>query len=95
MGRTPKPRTLLVTDESLRQTAAVQALAAKGHHILSWAQVGNMIQPDLILGPNCRMVTPETVKYVGLALKELGKARKVLEGQTVKEESVQNVEGEP
>ena len=54
-----------------------------------------MIQPDLILGPNCRMVTPETVKYVGLALKELGKARKVLEGQTVKEESVQNVEGEP
>ena len=87
MGRTPKPKTLCVTDLALRETKEIQALAAKGHTILSWEQVGNMTQPDLILGPNCRMVTPETVKYVALALKELGKVSKpVLEHVTLEPE---------
>ena len=84
MGRATKPKTLCVTDGALRATPEVQALDAKGHKVLSWEECGNLVQPDLILGPNCRMVTPETVKYVALALKELNKAaRTVLEGQTV------------
>jgi hypothetical protein len=84
MGRTSKPKTLCVTDAGLRATKEVQALEAKGYKILSWEETGNLIQPDLILGPNCRMVTPETVKYVALALKELNKAAKsVLETQTL------------
>ena len=94
MGRTSKPRTLLVTDESLRASAEIQVLAAKGHTILAWEQAGNMIQPDLILGPNCRMVTPETVKYVGLALKELGAARKVLDQQILVASQQEALEGD-
>jgi hypothetical protein len=84
MGKARQPRTLCITDAGLRATKEVQDLEAKGHKILSWEETGNLVQPDLILGPNCRMVTPETVKYVGLALKELGKASKpVLETQTL------------
>ena len=84
MGKARQPRTLCVKDAGLRATKEVQDLEAKGHKILSWEETGNLVQPDLILGPNCRMVTPETVKYVALALKELGKASKpVLETQTL------------
>lgn len=87
VGKTPRPKTLCITDAALRETKEIQALAAKGHKILAWEDMGNLVQPDLILGPNCRMVTPETVKYVALALKELGKASKpVLEDVTLEPE---------
>lgn len=79
MGKTTKPRVICCTDAGLRATPEIQALQAKGHRILSWEETGNLVQPDLILGPNCRMMTPEMVKYVGLALKELGKGKAVLE----------------
>jgi len=84
MGKTPKPRVLCVTDAGLRASKEIKALEAKGHRILSWEETGNLVQPDLILGPNCRMVVLETVKYVALALKELGKpVKEVLAGQSI------------
>jgi hypothetical protein len=99
MGKTPKKlqRVLCVTDSILRAHPAIQALAAKGHTILAWEEMGNLVQPDLILGPNCRMVTQDTIKYVALALKELGKASKpVLATQTLElpEEAAEEVDDE-
>lgn len=94
MGKTPRPKVLCITDPVLRAAPEVQALAAKGHTIVAWGmdmiladsdgRSMGLLLPDLILGPNCRMVTADTIKYVALALKELGKASKpVLATQTM------------
>jgi len=73
MGCTQKSRTLLITDDALAGTAEVKALAAKGHTIKRWEDYSAAPRPDLFLGYDCRMVRPETVKYLALALLELGK----------------------
>ena len=40
---------------------------------------GDYVSFDLVIGRACRMVIPETIKYVGLALKELGKIEVAIE----------------
>ena len=76
-------RTLYITDQATLEAPEVQDLAAKGHTVIA-----DIKPPDvLVLGEQCRMVRPETRKYVALALKELGKVEVSIEtSSTVEEE---------
>ena len=69
MGKAKIRRTIYVTDKALLETKEFKALEEKGHHLFYDPKPLD----TLVLGPNCRMVMPETLKYVELALKELGK----------------------
>ena len=83
MGKAKSLKTIVVTDKATFNSKEVQALKEKGHTFFLMEQFytgqGNYVSFDLILGRACRMVMPETIKYVGLALKELGKVEVVIE----------------
>ena len=84
MGKAKSPKTIVVTDKATFNSKEVQALKEKGHTLFLMEKFytgkGDYVSFDLIIGRVCRMVIPETVKYVPLALKELGKIEVVIEG---------------
>lgn len=67
MGRTPKPLTLLVT-EDLIHTPEIQDLADKGHRIMLLELCSDPV-PDIILSPLSWRMTPELLKYLDVAVK--------------------------
>ena len=83
MGKAKSPKTIVVTDKATFNSKEVQALKEKGHTLFLMEQFytgqGAYVSFDLVIGRACRMVIPETIKYVGLALKELGKVEVVIE----------------
>ena len=83
MGKAKSPKTIVVTDKAAFNSKEVQALKEKGHTLFLMEQFyagrGDYVSFDLVIGRACRMVIPETIKYVGLALKELGKVEVVIE----------------
>ena len=66
-ARTRTPQTLYVTDQATLDAPETQALAAKGHTIIAELKPLDV----LVVGVQCRMVRAETIKYLGLAVKEL------------------------
>lgn len=58
MGKTAKPVTILVMDETLFQTAEVQALKAKGHRVLEAYEKWTVPEIDVIIGPQCWRIEP-------------------------------------
>ena len=81
--RTKAVRTLYITDQATLEASEVQDLAAKGHTVITDIKPADA----LVLGRQCRMVRQETIKYVGLALKELGKVEGVIKvDSTIEEE---------
>ena len=83
MGKAKSPKTIVVTDKATFNSKEVQALKEKGHTLFLMEQFyagqGGYVSFDLVIGRVCRMVIPETIKYVGLALKELGKVEVAIE----------------
>ena len=83
MGKAKSPKTIVVTDKATFNSKEVQALKEKGHTLFLMEQFhtgqGGYVSFDLVIGRACRMVLPETIKYVELALKELGKVEVVME----------------
>ena len=83
MGKAKSPKTIVVTDKATFNSKEVQALREKGHklYLMEGFYIGQEVYEsfDLVIGRVCRMVIPETIKYVELALKELGKVEVVIE----------------
>lgn len=85
MGRTSKPLTILVADE-LVNSEPVQELIAKGHDITTFSHLcgqwdSDSIDPldpntcDLIIGPQCQLMTVEHLPYLDEAVKRVRKAK--------------------
>lgn len=56
MGKTQKPVTILVMDDTLMQSDAIKALEAKGHVVHPGTPAGNLY--DVIIGPQCWRIEP-------------------------------------
>jgi len=67
MSRTPKPLTILVTQE-LIHTPEIQALADKGHRVML-LELCEDPAPDIILSSRAWRMTPTLLKYVEVAVK--------------------------
>ena len=68
MGKSPKPLNILA-HPSLRE--ALAPLEVKGHtiHYMDWADVRPLAY-DIILGPTCRKMNENLVKYIEIAVHE-------------------------
>lgn len=53
MGKTAKPLSILVMDETLYQSPEVQALRAKGHQVHFVTEAMTIFQYDVVIGPQC------------------------------------------
>lgn len=69
MPRNPKPLTILV-EQDICGSEEIQELIRKGHDVKVMVDVF-----DLILGPNCQLMTKEHLRYLPEAIKRVRKIK--------------------
>lgn len=81
MGKSSKPLTICVTDPAMLGWPEVQSRIAQGFEVfsiadmLSAAQKGLTVTPDIYLGPDCWRMDERTRKYFETAVTEARKIR--------------------
>lgn len=75
MGRTPQPLKIVIVG---LPTEGFRTLQDQGHTVM---EMPELLDCDLVMGPNCWRLLPHLMKYLPLALKEARAAKRGKRGK--------------
>jgi len=74
MGRTNRPLTILVTDDTLYNHPTIQDLMVKGHEVIP-LYLNYERNPDMVMGANCWFMDVDHLLYLPITMKEARKRK--------------------
>jgi len=74
VGRTNKPLTILVTDDTLYNHPTIQDLMAKGHTVIP-LYLNYERDSDMVMGSKCHLMDLDHLPYLPIAMKEARKRK--------------------